>query len=178
MNNDKNTQTENPIVIFDTNHGNFEVEIFLNEMPITANNFLKLVNEEFYDKVKFHRVIKNFMIQAGDPLSKSDDYKNRWGTGGPGYTIKDEFVENISNIRGTISMANSGPNSGGSQFFINVKNNSFLDFDKEPLQSKHPVFGKVIKGIDIVDNISNTKTGANDIPVKDVIINKIYIKES
>jgi peptidylprolyl isomerase len=117
------------------------------------------------------------MIQGGDTLSKDDSRKNLWGTGGPGYVIEDEFIEGLSNLRGTIAMANSGPNSGGSQFFINLVNNTYLDWDKSPASSKHPVFGKVIDGMDVVDKIAkvSVQSGSNR-PVSDVIIEKAYIE--
>ena len=125
------------------------------DMPVTAGNFESLVKKGYYDGVIFHRVINGFMIQGGDPTGT--------GTGGPGYAIKDEFTKNNRNDRGTISMANAGPNTGGSQFFINLINNNFLD-------SKHPVFGKVVEGMDVVDKIAKVKTGANDRPVQNVTI--------
>lgn len=155
--------------------GNFVVEFYNNEMPITVSNFLNLANSGYYDGVKFHRVMENFMIQGGDPLTKDDSQKFLWGTGGPGYSISDEFVKGLSNVRGTIAMANSGSNTGGSQFFINVVDNTYLDFDKEPLTSQHPVFGKVVEGMDVVDNISKVKTDAT-VPLKDVVIKKINLK--
>jgi len=109
------------------------------------------------------------MIQGGDPLSKDTSKQNMWGTGDPGYKIKDEFDKTLSNAPGTIAMANAGPNTGGSQFFINLVNNNFLD-------SKHPVFGKVVKGMDVVEKIGSVKTGQADRPVEDVVIEKITIK--
>jgi peptidylprolyl isomerase len=124
-------------------------------MPITAGNFQKLVEKGFYDGTVFHRIISDFMIQGGDPTGT--------GCGGPGYAIKDEFTRKNKNDRYTISMANAGPNTGGSQFFINLVNNNFLD-------SKHPVFGKVVEGQDVVDALGKVKTGANDKPVKEVKI--------
>jgi len=151
----------NPIVVLETNKGNIEIELFEDTMPITAGNFKKLVGEEFYNGVIFHRVIPDFMIQGGDPTGT--------GTGGPGYKIEDEFTDNNRNDRGTISMANSGPNTGGSQFFINTKDNNFLD-------GKHPAFGKIIEGMDVVDAISNVPRGAGDKPVEQVVINKAYVK--
>ncbi len=154
-------------VMFETNKGNFVIELADN-MPITTGNFVKLVNEGFYDGVIFHRVIPNFMIQGGDPEGT--------GMGGPGYTIQDEFVEGSSNVRGTISMANTGqPNSGGSQFFINLVDNTFLDWDKEPFTSKHPAFGKVVEGVDVVDEIGGVGTGAGDKPLEDVVIVRAYV---
>ena len=124
-------------------------------MPVTAGNFETLVKKGFYDGVIFHRVIDGFMLQGGCP--------NGNGMGGPGYSIKDEFGPANRNNRGTISMANSGPNTGGSQFFINLVNNNFLD-------DKHPVFGKVMEGMDVVDKIGKTKTLRGDRPAKDVTI--------
>ncbi len=169
------TTMENTAV-FETSMGTFELELFTKDMPITAGNFIKLAQDGFYDGQRFHRVIANFMIQGGDPLSKDVNQRQRWGTGGPGYAIEDEFVEGLSNVRGTISMANSGPQSGGSQFFINVVDNTFLDWDKQPSQSKHPVFGKVVSGMDVVDVIVNVPTRAGDQPAEDVIIEKVMIK--
>ena len=164
------SKTMNKIAVFETNQGTFKIQLFEDKAPITAGNFIKLAESGFYDGTRFHRVIANFMIQGGDPLSKDVSMKNRWGTGNPGYYIKDEFGSGLRNDKGTISMANSGPNTGGSQFFINVANNNFLD-------GKHPVFGKVIEGYDIVEKISNVKTNADDKPVNDVIINKITIEQ-
>lgn len=176
---DLNKQTENmnnPTIVLKTNSGNIEIELFLDKMPITAGNFLKLSKDGFYNGTKFHRVIDSFMIQGGDPNSRGND-SSIYGTGGPGYAIEDEFVSGLSNVRGTISMANSGPNSGGSQFFINLVDNIGLDFDKPPFTSKHPVFGKVVSGMDIVDAIARVETGQRDIPVNAVIIEEVIVKE-
>ena len=143
-----------------TNYGDIVIELDKN-MPITAGNFKKLAEEGIYDGVIFHRVINGFMIQGGDPTGT--------GMGDPSIPkIKDEFTENNKNNRGTISMANAGPNTGSSQFFINLVNNNFLD-------TKHPVFGKVVEGMNVVDEIANVKTGANDRPIKDVVIEKAVI---
>lgn len=166
---------------FETSMGNFTIEFFNEKMPITVSNFLTLADSGYFDGTKFHRVIENFMIQGGDPLTKDDSPESLWGTGGPGYAIEDEHVSSpeLSNVVGTISMANSGPNSGGSQFFINVANNTFLDFDKEPLSSKHPVFGKVISGMDVVEKISKVKTtmpGYLDRPLEPIVIKKVTLK--
>lgn len=157
----KMENNDKKVVLLRTTEGDIEIEMADN-MPITTSNFIKLIEKGFYDGVIFHRVIENFMIQGGDPKGT--------GTGGPGYTIKDEFVNGSSNIRGTISMANAGPNSGGSQFFINLVNNTFLDWDKPPQQSKHPAFGKVIKGMDVVDKIGSVDVNSNDKPIKEVKI--------
>ena len=145
-------------VKLETNYGEIVIELY-DDMPITVGNFEKLVSQEFYDGIIFHRVIDGFMIQGGDPLGN--------GMGGPGYNIKDEFGHEggNKNDRGTISMANAGPNTGGSQFFINLVDNNFLD-------EKHPVFGKVIKGMDVVDKIAKVKTDPNDRPLKEVKIIK------
>jgi peptidylprolyl isomerase len=171
------TNDNNPVAVFNTNYGTFEIELFEDTMPITAGNFVKLAEEGFYDGIQFHRVIDGFMIQGGDPITKTDEVL-RYGTGGPGYSIPDEHVagEYLSNVRGTISMANSGPNSGGSQFFINVANNTNLDFDKQPLSSKHPVFGRVMSGMDVVDAISKVDTNQRDLPLEPVVIEKLEIK--
>lgn len=162
--------------IFHTNRGNFTLELFTDAMPITTGNFIKLAEDGYYNDTRFHRVIDGFMVQGGDPLTKDATQSMRWGTGGPGYTIQDEFVAGLSNVRGTIAMANTGqPNSGGSQFFINVVDNLGLDFDKPPMGSSHPVFGKVISGMDIVDAIAKTDVDASDRPVEEVIINRVEI---
>ncbi len=170
------TNDKNPIAQFTTNQGTFEIELFEDTMPITAGNFVKLVNEGFYDGIKFHRVIEGFMIQGGDPITKTEDVM-RYGTGGPGYSIPDEHItgEFLTNIRGTISMANSGPNSGGSQFFVNLADNTNLDFDKQPLSSQHPVFGHVLKGMDVVDKIALVQTNQSDMPLEPVVIESVKI---
>lgn len=171
------TNESNPVAEVVTSNGTFILELFEDTMPITAGNFIKLAEEGYYDGILFHRVIPGFMIQGGDPITKTAEVA-RYGTGGPGYAIPDEHVagEHLSNVRGTISMANSGPNSGGSQFFINVANNTPLDFDKEPLSSKHPVFGQIISGMEVVDAISTVATNERDLPVEPVVIEKVTIK--
>ncbi len=162
--------------VFKTNRGDIEIE-FYDFAPVTANNFITLAQDGFYDGTRFHRVIENFMVQGGDPLSADISAKARWGTGGPGYTIQDEFTEGMTNRTGTIAMANTGqPNSGGSQFFINVADNTNLDYDKQPLSSKHPVFGSVTKGMDIVVAISQVDKDTADRPLEDVIIESVEIK--
>lgn len=176
--NPDNINTMNPVAVLETNKGTVEIELYKDTMPITAGNFEKLVKEGYYDGIKFHRVIDGFMIQGGDPLTKDDSQMARWGTGGPGYSIPDEHIAGplLTNVRGTISMANAGPNSGGSQFFINLVDNTGLDFDKQPLTSKHPVFGRVIKGMEVVDAIGKVPVGAGDRPVEPVIITKATIR--
>lgn len=177
INNPENINDMNPTAIFKTNLGDIELELLEDQMPITVGNFIKLSEEGFYNDTKFHRVIEGFMIQGGDSNSKSDD-ESSYGTGGPGYNIQDEFVEGelLTNTRGTIAMANTGqPNSGGSQFFINLADNTPLDFNKEPLSSRHPVFGRVIKGMDVVDSISGVDTKERDIPVEPIVIQSVTI---
>ena len=148
-------------VLLQTTEGDIVIELY-SDMPITTGNFQSLVEKGFYDGVIFHRVIDGFMIQGGDPLGN--------GMGGQGYAIKDEFTHKggNKNNRGTISMANSGPNTGGSQFFINLVNNNFLD-------TKHPAFGQVVEGMDIVDKIARADTDANDRPLEDVKIIKAEV---
>ena len=148
-------------VLLQTTMGDVKIELFDKTMPITAGNFRTLVEKKFYDGTIFHRVIPDFMIQGGDPEGT--------GMGGPGYTIKDELPADNRNARGTISMANSGPNTGGSQFFINTVDNRGLD-------RKHPVFGKVVSGMDVVDKISKVPTDGDDRPRTKVVIRKATVQ--
>ena len=141
-------------VLLKTSMGEVTVQLY-QDMPITAGNFQKLVEKGFYDGTIFHRIIDGFMIQGGDPTGT--------GRGGPGYAIKDEFTRKNRNDRGTISMANAGPNTGGSQFFINLVDNNFLD-------KAHPAFGRVVEGMEVVDAMGKVKTGQMDRPVKEVKI--------
>jgi peptidylprolyl isomerase len=134
--------------------GNITIALDPN-MPITAGNFETLVKKGFYDGIIFHRVIDGFMIQGGDPTGT--------GHSGPGYTIKDEFTQTNANNRGTVAMANAGPNTGGSQFFINLVNNNYLD-------TKHPVFGHVVEGMDVVEAIGKVATDQNARPLQNVTI--------
>jgi len=183
---------KNPVVQFDTTMGAFSVEVLMDKMPITSSNFLDLVNNKYYDGLHFHRVIKDFMIQFGCPNSKDPNSKTA-GTGGPtpnstftvngnpvkrtGGNIPDEFTQKIPNETYTLSMANTGrPNSGGSQFFINVKDNNFLDWWRDDLgKSQHPVFAKVVDGQNIVMSISKTPTAPGDRPKTPVKVNKITV---
>lgn len=137
--------------------------------PNTVGNFTKLASEGFYDGTKFHRVIAGFMNQGGDPLSKDDSKQMMWGTGGPGYKFADEIMPTNSNITGTISMANAGPNTNGSQFFINVADNNGLD-------TKHTVFGRVTDGMDVVMEINTTETDQADRPLTPVVLEKITLE--
>lgn len=153
----------NSIAKFETNKGNFTVELFEDKTPITAKNFIDLANKGFYNGTLFHRVIDNFMIQGGDPQGN--------GTGGPGYTIADEFHPSLKHTGpGILSMANRGPNTGGSQFFITLAPTPWLD-------NKHAIFGKVIEGLDVVQKIGKVKTAAGDKPVEDVVVKKITIEK-
>jgi len=152
-----------------TNKGAIVIELYGATAPNTAANFEKLAKEGFYDGTRFHRVISGFMIQGGDPLSKDEKMADRWGTGGPGYKFADEISAGNHNDVGTIAMANSGPNTNGSQFFINVAANNFLD-------GKHTVFGKVTKGMDVVSAIEHIQTDSNDRPVDSVVIEKVVIQ--
>lgn len=170
----------NPTATFDTSLGTFTAEIFLDKMPITAKNFLDLAKSGFYDGIHFHRVISGFMVQFGCPYAR-DPMSPRAGTGGPPHgNIQDEFPADakFSNEPLTLSMANTGrPNSGGSQFFINTAHNSYLDWFT-PGPSKHPVFGKVTEGADVVRKIETTATDANDRPRTPVRVNKITVNEA
>ena len=161
--------TNNPVAVMKTNMGEIKLELFVKDAPETVANFIKLSNEKFYDGTRFHRVIKGFMIQGGDPNSKDDNWSND-GIGGPGYAFKDEINSNKI-IRGVLAMANAGPNTNGSQFFIvTAQSAPWLD-------GKHTVFGKVIGGIDIVDKIENAATdkAKNDHPIKNVTIELMAI---
>lgn len=167
----------NPIALLETSLGNIKVELFMDQMPVTAGNFVNLAKSGFYDGLHFHRVINGFMLQFGCPHSK-DPNSSRAGTGdSPNGTIQDEHTARLSNEPGTLSMANTGrPNSGSCQFFINTVHNSYLDWFT-PGASKHPVFGKVIEGMDVVKKIETTKTGAGDRPVTPVKMNKVTVTE-
>jgi len=153
------TTVNGDVVLLETSMGDIKIQL-ADDMPITAGNFEKLVSEGYYDGVIFHRVIDGFMIQGGDPTGT--------GAGGPGYAIKDEFTSNNRNNRMTLSMANAGPNTGGSQFFINLIDNNFLN-------SKHPVFGTVIEGMDVVDSIGKIETDSFDRPLEEVKIIKAVL---
>lgn len=151
----------NRTATFDTAEGSFTVELFEDKAPITTKNFIELAEKGFYDGTIFHRVIDGFMIQGGDPTGT--------GRGGPGYTIKDEFHKDLRHTgEGLLSMANAGPNTGGSQFFITLAATPWLD-------NKHAIFGKVTNGLDVVQKIGKTKTSAGDRPVKEMTINKVTV---
>jgi peptidyl-prolyl cis-trans isomerase A (cyclophilin A) len=152
----------NKIAEFNTNKGSFKIELFGDKAPLTVGNFIKLVDQGFYNGLIFHRVIPNFMIQSGCPHGT--------GRGGPGYTIRDEFHPDLKHdSKGILSMANAGPNTGGSQFFITVAPTPWLD-------KHHSIFGKIIIGMDIVEVISKAEKDRNDKPLQDITINSITIK--
>ncbi len=156
-------------VVLHTTMGDITIRLY-NDMPVTVGNFEKLVRSGFYDGTVFHRVIDGFMIQGGDPTGT--------GSGGPGYTIPDEFVKGHSNVRGTVALANTGrPNTGGSQFFINLVDNTYLDWDDPRTPSAHPVFGEVVGGMDVVDRIGKVKTDSADRPKVAVRITKAEVVE-
>ena len=161
-NQDNNTPNGNRIAVFDTTEGIIKIELYEDKAPITTGNFINLTNEGFYDGLIFHRVISGFMIQGGCPYGT--------GTGDPGYSIPDEFHDDLKHDSpGILSMANSGPNTGGSQFFITVAETSWLD-------GAHSVFGKVIEGMDVVIAISEVETDGSNKPLEDVTINSITIE--
>lgn len=158
--------SKNPQLTIKTNFGDIVVELFEKDAPKTVENFTKLSNSGFYDTVKFHRVIPGFMIQGGDPNSKDDDWSND-GTGGPGYKFADELnpaTESYQRgyVRGTLAMANAGPNTNGSQFFI-----MHQDY---PLPNAYTIFGRVLSGLEAVDKIANLPKNGNDHPTTDAII--------
>ena len=156
-------------ITMSTSAGDIVIDMYGEATPKTVENFVTLASEGFYDGTRFHRIIENFMVQGGDPLSKDLESKNMWGTGGPGYQFEDEFVSELSNVAGTISMANSGPGTNGSQFFLNVADNTFLD-------GKHTVFGVVSEGYDIVEALSQVATDGGDKPLEDVILNSVTVE--
>jgi cyclophilin family peptidyl-prolyl cis-trans isomerase len=169
----------NPTALCETSEGNFTVELFVDKMPITAGNFVTLAKDGFYDGLHFHRVIENFMVQFGCPFSR-DPQSPRAGTGNsPRGVIADEHLPNakLSNEPGTLSMANAGPNSGSSQFFINTVHNAYLDWFS-PGPSKHPVFAKITQGLDVIEKISRAETDRYDRPKTPVRMVKITVNES
>ncbi len=157
-----------------TNKGDIKIEFYPEAAPNTVENFTKLASSKFYDGVKFHRVIKGFMIQTGDPQSKDDSKASLWGTGGPGYKFADEIdassdlYTKIGYKKGVVAMANSGPNTNGSQFFI-------MHTDT-PLPPAYTIFGKVVSGQEVVDQIASVPTGPNDRPLQAVMIESIKVE--
>jgi len=179
MQNNQTSQAENKVQLKDlasefskaiikTNLGDITVKFYSADSPLTVNNFLNLAQDGLYDKTRFHRVINDFMIQGGDPLSKDESKKDSWGTGGPGYKFQDE-INSHKLVKGSLAMANSGPNTNGSQFFIVTKEaTAWLD-------GMHTNFGEVIEGMDVVEKIETVDTDERDRPVQDVIVEKIEL---
>jgi len=152
----------NRVARFTTSHGEFRVELFEEKAPVTTKNFIDLTEKNFYDGVVFHRIIDGFMIQGGDPTGT--------GTGGPGHRIRDEFHQDLRHSgEGILSMANAGPDTGGSQFFITLVATPWLD-------DKHAVFGSVIDGMDVVRAIGKVSTGPQDRPLEPVVIERLTIE--
>ncbi len=164
----KDLATEYTGAIIKTNLGDIKVKFYGEESPLTVNNFLNLAQAGFYDGTRFHRIIKDFMIQAGDPNSKDTSKKQLWGTGGPEYRFRDEFNSNPL-VSGSLAMANAGPETNGSQFFIVTK-------DSTPwLDGKHTNFGEVVEGMDVVKKIEASETDASDKPLADVLLNSVQL---
>jgi|ETN02SMinimDraft_2_1059926.scaffolds.fasta_scaffold15632_4 peptidyl-prolyl cis-trans isomerase A (cyclophilin A) len=162
VNGNSEEETLNRVAVIETNLGTMEIELFNDKAPRTVSNFVDLIEKGFYDGVIFHRIISGFMIQGGDPTGT--------GRGGPGYTIDDEFHPDLKHdSKGILSMANAGPNTGGSQFFITLAPTPHLD-------NRHAVFGKLIKGEEILDKIGAVETGPNDKPINEVKMIKVTIK--
>ncbi len=184
---------DNEIAVIETNKGIIKLELYRSAAPKTVENFVNLANEGFYNGVKFHRIIEDFMIQTGDPLSK-DDNPSDDGTGGPGYKFDDEInpwslgldeatieslqsqgykynkeLRSLPNVVGAVSMANSGPDTNGSQFFIITKS------DQTHLDGKHTVFGNVLEGMDVVLDIAAVETDEMDRPIEDIVMESVYI---
>jgi cyclophilin family peptidyl-prolyl cis-trans isomerase len=161
------------LITIKTNFGEIQFQTYDADAPKTVNNFITLAQKGFYDNLIFHRIIKGFMIQGGDPNCGISGDKGPCGAGGPGYKFEDELNPNTESYKegykkGVVAMANSGPNTNGSQFFIMLEN--------YPLPNNYTIFGKVVKGQEIVDLIGNTKTGAGDRPIEPVIIREVRIE--
>lgn len=154
-------KAKRPVATFETSMGTFKVELFDDLAPKTCRNFMDLAERKYFDGIIFHRVIDGFMIQGGDPTGT--------GRGGPGYVIPDEFGEGLKHGKpGILSMANAGPNTGGSQFFVTLAATPWLD-------GKHAIFGQVTSGMDVVEAIGKVKTGSGDKPLTDVVIRRLFV---
>lgn len=157
------SKSTNSHIVIETNMGSMTIEMYEKRAPITTANFLKLVDDGYFDGIIFHRIIAGFMIQGGDPTGT--------GKGGPGYSIEDEFHSELRHTGiGILSMANSGPNTGGSQFFITLAPTPHLD-------NRHAVFGKVVEGLDVLKAIGSVETGSRDRPAEDVVMEKVSRKK-
>ncbi len=160
--------TERPIITMKTSKGDITIELFADLSPVTVGNILDFAREGLYEGTLFHRVIEDFMIQGGDPLSKNDANRARFGTGGPGFEFEDEFNDQPL-VSGSFAMANSGPNTNGSQFFI-------VTAEETPwLDGAHTNVGQVVGGMDIVEEIGTTDTDARDMPLEDIRIESVEI---
>lgn len=163
-----NQSSTTKMAIIKTSQGEIKLELFADKAPKTVANFEKLASEGFYNDTLFHRVIKDFMIQGGDPNTKDRSNPALFGTGGPGYQFEDE-INDVKLVRGILAMANAGPNTNGSQFFIvTAPETSWLD-------GKHTAFGRVVEGMDVVDKIENTKTGTGDLPVEPIVVESVSV---
>lgn len=160
--NEAEAKAKRQVATFDTSMGTFKIELYNDLAPKTVKNFTDLIGKKFYDGIIFHRVIDQFMIQGGCPLGR--------GTGGPGYTIDDEFGKGLKHDKpGILSMANAGPNTGGSQFFITLVPCPWLD-------GKHAIFGHVIEGMNVIEAIGKVPTDSQDRPLKKVVMEKVTVK--
>ncbi len=160
-----------PFALIKTDMGDIKVQFSGTNAPLAVTNFLQLANSGFYAGIKFHRVIKGFMIQAGDPLSKDETMKNRWGTGGPGYEFKDELTGTEKYKQGVLAMANAGPDTNGSQFFIVTAS------PQAQLPPSYTIFGQVVSGMDIALKIENVATTSSDRPINDINIKGVELLE-
>ncbi len=166
---DTDVAVEAATAIIKTSLGDITVEFFAQDSPKTVANFVKLASDGFYDGIKFHRIISDFMVQAGDPLTKDDSKQPLWGTGGPGYEFADEFNSHPL-VRGSLAMANSGPNTNGSQFFI-------VTAEATPwLDGNHTNFGRVVDGMDVLDKLNVVATEGPDRPVEPVVIEGVKVQ--
>ena len=167
LNENNMNEQKNQMATIKTSLGEIKVELYFNKTPKTAKNFTDLAQKGFYNGTKFHRVIKNFMIQGGDPLSKDKSQKSFWGTGGPGYKFNDELTGQEKYPQGTLAMANSGSNTNGSQFFIVTASPA------AQLTPDYTVFGKVVSGLDVALKIEKVKTDSRDCPLENVVIESV-----
>lgn len=166
---EEKAKESNDIVVIETDFGEIQFGLFPDEAPLNVENIVKLVNQEFYNGTTFHRVIPDFVIQGGDPLSKDKNPAND-GTGGPGYYLKDEYSKELKHLESTVALAKAADDRNGSQFYICLKRLAFLD-------GKYTIIGQVIKGMDVVQKIAKVKTGKNDRPIENVVMKKVYMKE-
>ena len=165
---EKAKQSED-IVVIETDFGKIQFGLFKDAAPLNVESIVKLVKKDFYNGTTFHRVVPDFVIQGGDPLTKDNNPAND-GTGGPGYYIKDEYTKDLKHLTGTVALAKAADNQNGSQFYICLKTLDFLD-------GKYTIVGQVIEGMDVVNKIAQVKTDRNDRPIVNVTMKKVYLKE-